>query len=787
MKRQRWLLDSEWRFHKGDIALPVPKWQGDTYQWCKTGNQQGVPHAAFDDNAWRVVDLPHDWAVEGPIDQENNLANGFLPKGVAWYRRRFRLDETDADAGYYLEFDGIFRNATVWLNGHRLGAEPGGYISFRFDVSDVINREGTNTLAVRVDASEFEGWWYEGAGIYRHVWLVTVPGVHVAPWGVYVAPSFARGDLSKSVVNLETTVSNRGREPVMADIVSTLLDPKGKPVVAVRSRQRLTAETDAVVRQKAPVRSPRLWSLEQPTLYTVQTEIRLNGKQADSVETRFGFRHIRFDADQGFFLNHEPVKLQGTCNHQDHAGVGIAVPDAIQEYRIRKLKEIGCNAFRCAHNPPAPELLDACDRLGMLVMDETRRMESTTDGLRQLGAMILRDRNHPSIILWSMGNEEPLQSQPEGARIVRSMIRHARRLDATRPFTFAMSGGWGKEFSAELEVQGCNYGIVNIDQYHADHPRHPMVMSENSASVFTRGIYETDQARGLESAYDVNSPKWWNTTTETVWKTIAERPFMSGSFTWTGFDYRGEPQPCEWPCISSHFGILDTCGFSKDIAAYYRSWWGTRPVLHVFPHWNWAGREGQPVSVWCYSNCEEVELQLNGRVLGRQAVPRWGHVEWSVPYEPGTLTATGFRRGKAVMQSVRETTGVPVSVHLIPDRPVIRGDGEDVVMVRVEVMDERGRLVPTADNRIEFTAKGPGCIIGVGNGNPICHEPDVATGRSAFGGLCAVFVRAGRGEGTLTVEASSMGLAGGAASIRVVHRRPRAFLPAVPMDTPQAG
>jgi len=784
VQRQRLLLDPDWKFHLGDIALPVPKDQGDTYMWVKTGYEQGVAHPDYDDSGWRQLDLPHDWAVEGAIDKENNLANGFRPKGVGWYRRRFRIENVSPEMCYYLEFDGVFRNSTVWLNANRLGTEPSGYTTFRYDVTDVINRGGTNTLAVRVDATGFEGWWYEGTGIYRHVWLVAVPAVHVAPWGVFVAPSFAKpSDLTKSVVKLETRVNNRGRQAAALELVSTILDPDGQPVAAGKVKKELAAEDSVALEQGIAVAGPKLWSVDSPTLYTLHTEVYAGGVCVDRVETQFGFRHARFDAEKGFFLNNEPLKLQGTCNHQDHAGVGIAVPDAVQEYRIRQLKTFGCNAFRCAHNPPAPELLDACDRVGMLVMDETRKMESTPDGLRQLEAMVLRDRNHPSIIMWSMGNEEPLQDTVVGGRIVRTMIRHARKLDNTRPFTFAMSGAsWGNEFSAELDIQGCNYGIVNLDKFHAANPAKPVFMSESSASVFTRGIYENDATKGYVSAYDLNSPPWWNTPTEVAWKTIAERQFMAGAFTWTGLDYKGEPQPLGWPCVNSHFGILDTCGFAKDISYYYRAWWSAEPVLHIFPHWNWAGREGQEISVWCYSNLDEVELFLNDKGLGRQAVPRWGHLEWKVKYAPGVLSAIGYRGGSVVLIARRETTGAPAALRVFPDRVVLRGDGEDVAVLRAAVVDSEGRVVPTAGNKIDFAVDGPGRVLGVGNGDPICHEPDVASSRSAFSGLCCALIQAKPEGGTVVVRANSQGLASGMLNLRVVPRGRRPNLAAVPPD-----
>jgi beta-galactosidase len=406
----------------------------------------------------------------------------------------------------------------------------------------------------------------------------------------------------------------------------------------------------------------------------------------DIYETPFGLRTIRFDADTGFHLNGQPLKLKGTCNHQDHAGVGVAVPDRVQEYRIKQLKEMGCNAYRCAHNPPAPELLDACDRLGMLVMDETRRMESTPEGLAQLESMLLRDRNHPSIILWSLGNEEPIQGTEVAGRIIATMKRLVRRLDPTRPTTIAMNGHWGSPVSQIVDVQGHNYFIHGYDDFRQQFPDKPVVAAENGSTVCTRGIYANDEERGYVSAYDINHPDWAFLALDS-WKAVAERPWMAGTFVWTGFDYRGEPIPYRWPCINSHFGILDVCGFPKDNFYYYKAWWCDETVLHILPHWNWPGKEGQPIDVWVHSNCDEVELFVNGQNLGCKAMERNGHLEWQVNYAPGVLQAKGYRNGQQVATAERKTTGAPARIVLCPDRATLCADGEDVAMVNVSIVD----------------------------------------------------------------------------------------------------
>ncbi|HEV8138288.1 MAG TPA: glycoside hydrolase family 2 TIM barrel-domain containing protein, partial [Pyrinomonadaceae bacterium] len=457
---------------------------------------------------------------------------------------------------------------------------------------------------------------------------------------------------------------------------------------------------------------------------------------------------------------------------QDHAGVGSALPNRLQYFRVEKLKEMGSNAYRTSHNPPTPELLDACDLLGMLVMDEARMMSSTPEGMSQLERLIRRDRNHPSVIIWSLGNEEREQGSERGARIVTTMKRLAKQLDPTRPVTVAMNGAWGRGVSNVVDVMGFNYaggggqgGVAtakNIDDFHSKFPKLPTVGSEMGSEFFTRGIYANDKERGYVSAYDLNHPGY-TVTTEGWWKVFAERAFLSGAFNWTGFDYRGEPSPYPWPCISSHFGILDTCGFPKDIFYYYRSWWQAEPVLHLFPHWNWSGKEGQEIDVWCYTNLDNVELSVNGAGLGSKTVERNSHVEWKVKYAPGFIEARGYKNGKVVKTTKRETTGPPSRLALHPDHSSISADGEDVSIVAVEVHDARGLLMPTATDEITFKLTGPGRLIGLGNGDPSCHEPDRPSSpydakRSAFNGLCMAIVQSLKQPGEILVEATGKGL-----------------------------
>ncbi len=496
----------------------------------------------------------------------------------------------------------------------------------------------------------------------------------------------------------------------------------------------------------------------------------------DQCETPFGIRTVRFDADKGFFLNDQPVKIKGTCNHQDHAGVGCALPDRLQYYRIEKLKEMGSNGYRTSHNPPTPELLEACDRLGMVVLDETRMFSASPEGLSQLERMMRRDRNHPCVVFWSTGNEEPLEGSDPGARICASMKRLERRLDPTRLITQPVNEEWGQGLSPVLDVMGFNYHHASeIDAFHKQFPHQPCVGTETASTVSTRGIYLTDKEKGYISAYDVNFPEWASTAEE-WWQTYDQRDFLTGGFIWTGFDYRGEPTPYGWPCISSHFGVIDTCGFFKDLAYYYQAWWSGKPMLHLFPHWNWPGKEGQEIDVWCFSSLEKVELFLNGKSLGVQPMEKDSHAAWKVKYTPGTLEARGYEEGRLAMTAKRETTGAPARIVLQPDRAQVHGDGEDVSVVAVSVVDERGRVVPVADNLVTFEVAGSGKLIGVGNGDPSSHEPDKAYQRRAFNGLCAAIVQSQKTAGEIRIRAMSPGLA---SAVTVIQCEPATPRPAI--------
>jgi len=736
--RERLLLDFGWRFHLGN------EW-GLGYGLGKAGTALGPGVPSYSDASWRKVDLPHDWAIELPFDPAADAAHGFRAVGdgfpqnsSGWYRRTFELPAADAGKRLWLEFDGVYRDATIIVNGWFVAHHEGGYNGFRCDISDVANCGGRNVVAVRVDASQAEGWFYEGAGIYRHVWLVKTSPVSVAPDGVFAFGLFKDGaQKGPAEVHIQTRLLNSQAAAADATVAWELFAPDGTSLGTQTQGVGLAGGfSKADLERTVTVESPQLWSPETPVLYRVVTSVRSAGALVDRVETVFGLRTVGFDADRGFMLNGRPYTLKGTSNHQDHGGVGSALPDGLQYFRIARLKEMGCNAYRTAHNPPAPELLDACDRLGMIVMDENRQLGSDPRHAAFLEEQVLRDRNHPSVGIWSLGNEEfDVQGTQAGRRVVTTMQAMVKRMDPTRPVT--CNAAVGDEYpgiNEAIEVRGWSYHVgKDMDDYHREHPLQPNVGSEQGSTVSTRGIYANDPVRGYVSAYDDNAPEWAQTA-ETWVTYFSTRPWMSGGFVWTGFDYRGEPTPYSWPCINSHFGIMDTCGFPKDNFYYYQSSWVDSPVLHILPHWNWAGREGQAVDVRAQSNCEEVELFLNGRSLGRKAEKRYAEFKWSVPYAPGALSAVGYKDGKAVAAARVETTGAPAAVQLKPDHPRVGANGEDVAVFTLSVADAQGRVVPTAGNKVAFELTGPGRIIGVGNGDPSCHEPDtfipVASSRS---------------------------------------------------------
>lgn len=730
--REHMLIDDNWRFafgHLFDAAKDFQTGTGYFSYFAKAAYGDGAAAADFDDRHWRTLNLPHDWAVELPFDSTASKSHGYKAIGrnfpsssVGWYRKKIFIPKTDEGKRISIAFDGVYRNFSVWVNGFYLGNEPSGYTGVEYNLSEYLNYGGENTISVRVDASMEEGWFYEGAGIYRHVWLNKTKPVHVVTNGTFVTTQLNNNN---ATINAAVTVINEGKTVQQFHLKQTVVDADGNKVAEASTQHAsLIAFAQQEIKSQLTVNNPKLWSLESPHLYKLITEIIKEDAVEDSYSTTFGIRTIHFDAKQGFFLNGKKIKITGTNNHQDHAGVGVAVPDALLEFRIKKLKEFGCNAYRCSHNPPSPELLDICDRLGMLVIDENRLMGVSSLHFDYLKRFIVRDRNHPSIISWSIGNEEwGIEGNELGAKIANTMQSFVKTIDSTRGITAAISGGWQKGISNVIDIMGVNYiGQINTDQHHAEFPDQPMWGTEEGSTRATRGAYVNDDATHTIAAYD-KKPFANFVSIEDGWKHYASRDYLAGMFIWTGFDYRGEPTPFEWPSVTSYFGMLDLCGFPKDNVWYLKSWWTNDTVLHLLPHWNHE-RKGDTINVWAYSNCDEVELFLNKKSVGKQTMQHNGHLEWKVNYQHGVLEAVGYKNGKKVKTDKVTTTGIASSINLTTTTQTIVADGRDISIITVSSKDKNGLTVPTADNEISFTISGPGRIIGIGNGNPVSLEKE---------------------------------------------------------------
>ena len=777
--RIREQFDFYWQFHKGNMrierAVKSGMYGGITDNGVEVIDDAHVDIAytdgdkadVFISSEWEDVRIPHDWCVEGTFfnDSITNgkdgvprglVSHGYLPVGVGFYRKEFYIPSSDLGKKITIEFDGIFRNSTVWVNGHLIGDHQSGYTPSNYDLTDVLRYgdEGKNVILVKVDASDFEGWWYEGCGIYRHVWLIKTDRLHVARFGTYVTtPTISKDNC---IVNIQTTLQNEYRVSKEAIITSTIIDSKGKVINEQRSSFSIKPFAKVKINQKGNIDNPQLWSPESPALYKVLTKVAIKGLVVDTYETSFGVRTAEVKED-GFYLNGEKYLIKGTSNHQDYAGVGVAVPDKVNEYRIKLLKRMGCNGYRTAHNPATPELMDACDQLGMLFVNENRLLESSENSLKDLETLILRDRNHPSVIMWSLENEEMIQGSTTGMRILQTLHDFTKNLDPTRQTTVAMNKRWNEaNYSDVVDVVGYNYGQRGL-QYVKDKEQYPdrlMIASETTSFTSTRGVYEDNYKIGHVST--MGNGVGWGMLPGKDWEHIVKYPYLSGQFAWTGFDYRGEPTPVyKWPCVVSHFGIMDLCGFPKDGYYAYKAAWTDTPVVHVFPHWNLPDKVDKDVKLFCYTNCEEVELFVNGKSVGRKKAIPFNRLEWNVIYKPGKLEAVGYKKGKVIVRNKIETTGRPAKIDLIPDTYTLNADGNDVAIVNISIKDRKGRVVPNADNLIKFHIEGPGKIIGTGNGNPSSHEPDKANQRKAFNGYCQVLVQTEKKEGEIRLEAIS--------------------------------
>lgn len=776
-------FDTGWLFHEGDVIVPPATTHEETYLRAKAGNARGAAAMDYDDSEWRPVTLPHDWASFQPFVESANPSQGYRPRGIGWYRRAFRLDP--ADEGRYLElqFDGIATNATVWVNGSPVAHNWSGYNSLYLDITPFARfGDALNVVAIRVDADAMEGWWYEGAGLYRHAWLARRAPVSIGTDGVHCDPRHDGGDAWRVPV----TVTARSTEaaPVRVRAVASLVDPAGRTVATATSELVAVPSLDAAeLTTTLTIARPQRWSVETPTLYTVAVALERDGQSVDARRVQVGFRTIRFDADRGLFINDQPVKLKGVCLHLDHAGVGTAVPDTLLMWRLERMKELGCNAIRCSHNAPATAFLQLCDRMGFLVMDENRNFNPSPDYMAQLKWLVRRDRNHPSVILWSVFNEEPMQGTAAGVEMVRRMEAAVRRLDDSRPVTAAMNGSFFNphNVSSVVDVVGFNYYPGDYDKFHRLNPTKPMTSSEDTSAFMTRGAFADDAAAHVLSSMDDHAAAWGETH-RAGWAKIAGRPFVAGGFVWTGFDYHGEPTPYAWPTIASFFGILDLCGFRKTAYDIHRAGWiDDAPVIGIAPHWTWPGKEGQPIKLLVMSNAERIVVTLNGRVVGEGAVDRLMGNSFTVPYAPGTLEAIAYRGGREVARAGHETVGAPVALRLTPARRVMAGDGEDVQPVTVDAVDAKGRHVPTANLPVGFAIEGA-AIIGLGNGDPNSHESEKGNARSLFNGLAQVIVQADAApRGRITLRATAPGLKPATLRIDRLAATPRAQVPTATM------
>jgi beta-galactosidase len=789
------LIDLSWRFMLGDVPEAVDP--------------------AYDDTHWRQLDVPHDWSIEGPFLATNPSGprGGYAPGGIGWYRKCIRTNEILGDRRLFIRFDGIYMNSTIWINGQELGTHPYGYTTLEYELTPYLRNPGQNNIiAVRVDNSIQPGSrWYSGSGIYRHVQLIETSGLYVPTDGVYLTTPTVSKDFAE--VKAVTEVHNSGQHAIHCTLKTQVADKLGKLLQESESILRLEGGQTHTFDQTLMISEPELWSPDSPVLYFVRTQVLADGRIQDELATPLGIRSAVFDPDQGFVLNGERLKLKGVCLHQDGGCLGVACLDRTWERQLDILKEMGCNAIRTSHNPPAPAFLDACDRLGMLVMveafDEWRIGKSprvfTSDNpdevvrlpiyayhryfdewaASDLTAMVKRDRNHPSVVIWSIGNEIMDNDTASGAVIAKELLQIVRESDTSRSVTVAMNNVPKANLLGipqELDVVGYNYKEKFYVADHAIYPDRIILGSETrTATPFVaRGDYSefVVQVREQSSRPHVHhdceklaaSIGQSDFSTRRVderiiqaeysWSLTNQLDYVAGLFLWTGFDYIGEPSPYAWPSKSSYFGIIDTCGFPKDVYYLYQSLWSDRPVVHLMPHWNWDHREGEPIPVWCFTNCETVELELNGRSLGVRKLSDGPHLhlEWIVPYEPGELMATGYTGGKAVSVYSVYTAGEPAALCLISDKECLTSHGQDLAYITVQVVDAQGHLVPNARQLVELQVEGEGKLTGVDNGHPANEDSYRGNRIHTHNGLALAVVQSTQQAGEITIVAVVDGL-----------------------------
>ncbi len=754
-------FDANWKFHLGDL-----------------------PHAeqvTFPDQKWRQLNLPHDWSIEGSFRPDNPSGHqgGLLPGGTGWYRKNFDLTGVK-EKKYFIVMDGAFKNSTVYINGNPLGTRPYGYATFQYDMTPFI-QEGNNVVAVKIDNSKQpDSRWYTGAGIYRHVWLITTAPVYVSQWGTFVTTP--KVSAKEATVNVLTTIANEGKEKSNLKIVSTIVNNTGSEVASVTQNGKSTPGSKITVNTNLKVSSPNLWDVEHPNLYKLITKVYQEKELKDTYTTTFGIRTIVFRADSGFFLNGKNVKILGVCNHHDLGSLGAAINDRALQRQLELLKSMGCNGIRCSHNLMAPELFELCDKMGFLVMDETFDCwyigkDAAPFGFqnyfkdwheREITDMVLRDRNHPSVVMWSIGNEIKEQWFPgstNGGEIARELVGIIKKYDTTRPTTSAFNFSRDAEkkgMTAAVDVVGFNYTIDAYDEFKKKHPDWAYIASETASQFDSRGVYHFTLDTLVKTFSDFQTSAFddagGGTTHQEAWRAVKNRPFISGTFIWTGFDYLGEPSPYEKSAVSSYYGVFDLCGFPKDSYYFYKSQWTKDPMVHLLPHWNW--KSGQMIDVIAYTNCDEVRLFLNNQPLETKNFKDVTKLllRWKVPFMAGTLKAEGYKNGQLVATDFVKTAGDAAKIELLADRSNIYADGKDLSFITVKITDENKTMVPDADNLIHFEIEGEGKIVGVGNGNAISQEPAKGHERRAFSGMCQVIIQSTGKKGNILLRASSLGL-----------------------------
>jgi beta-galactosidase len=767
-------FDKGWKFNLGDVT--------------------DAQAPGFDDSLWRVLDLPHDWSIEGKFSKDNPAtpSGGALPGGIGWYRKTFTIPVSEKGRLAFIDFDGVYKNSEVWINGHSLGLRPYGYSSFRYELTPYLKYgKEKNVLAVKVDNSKQpNSRWYSGSGIYRNVWLVMTDKIYIAHWGTYVTTPEVTEQSAKVII--QTKIRNASLIDQAITLKTAIVDTKGKTIASADTTEKLMKASAGNIEQQLTVSNPVLWSIENPYLYRVLTTVIVDGKKQDNYETTLGIRSIGFDTAKGLLLNGKHIKINGVCNHHDLGFLGAAINRRALERQLEILKAMGVNGIRTSHNPPAPELLELCDRMGFMVMDEAFDMwkkgktqfdyslDWDTWHQRDIQDMVLRDRNHPSVILWSIGNEVAEQwdtSDHSGTVIAKELVSFIKNLDLTRPVTANCnsSDSLNPVLRADtLDIIGYSYHQDEYAQFRQLHPGKRLIGSETVSSLNSRGSYDmpSDSIRRWPTRWDIplkdanadlscssydNCSAPWGSTHEETWKLMKKFDFISGQYIWTGFDYLGEPTPYSWPARSSYFGIVDLAGFPKDVYYLYQSEWTKKPVLHIFPHWNW--KEGQTIDVWAYTNCEEVELFLNGKSQGtKKKTGDALHMAWRLTYMPGTLKAIGRTGGKEVLTQEIKTAGAPAKMILHADRSTITADGKDLSFVTVKIVDSHGTPVPRADNLIHFNIEGEGKIIGVDNGSQTSDESFKVNFRKAFNGLCLAVIQSTEKAGKITLKAVSDGL-----------------------------